>query len=164
MVDRALRESGAIDFSELVLVPGEKVLVIWLDVYVLDHDGNLFDAAMLASTAALFDARYPEYVVLEDGSVEVNQESRRPLPMNKKVVSVTLGILENFFLVDPSLEEEVVANGKVTFAFDEEGKLVGVQKSGPAWVDVERLPTAFNLAYSKYKELLKALEEALAKG
>jgi len=70
-----------IDLKELVLIPGEKVLVVWLDVYVLDHDGNLFDASMLASMAALLDTRYPEYVVREDGSVEVDEANKRPLPI-----------------------------------------------------------------------------------
>ncbi|ABU81393.1 exosome complex protein Rrp42 [Ignicoccus hospitalis] len=162
VIDRALREPGVIDLKELVLIPGEKVLVVWLDVYVLDHDGNLFDASMLASMAALLDTRYPEYVVREDGSVEVDEANKRPLPIANKVVSVTLNVLENLFMVDPTLEEEVVADGKIVFAFDERGRLVGLQKSGPAWLDLDKSTTAFNLAYSKYKELLEVLEKSLA--
>jgi exosome complex component RRP42 len=83
------------------------------------------------------------------------------LPITKKVVSVTLGVLGNLFLVDPSLEEEVVSDGRLVFAFDETGDLVGLQKSGPAWLDLERATPAFNLAYSKYKELLAVIETAL---
>jgi len=160
VIDRALREPGVIDLSDLVLVPGEKVLVVWLDIYVLDHDGNLFDASMLAAMAALLDTQVPGYEVLEDGNVEVIGPPR-PLPINKKVVSVTLGILGNVFLVDPSLEEEAVSDGKLVFAFDEEGELVGLQKSGPAWLDFERAAPAFNLAYSKHKEVLEILEKAV---
>ncbi len=160
VIDRALREPGVVDLSELVLIPGEKVLVVWVDIYVLDHDGNLFDASMLATMGALLDTMMPGYEVKEDGSVEVTGPPR-PLPVTKKVVSVTLGVLGNIFLVDPSLEEEVVADGKLVFAFDEEGNLVGLQKSGPAWIDYERVGPAFNLAYSKHKELLEVLERAL---
>jgi len=71
-------------------------------------------------------------------------------------------VLENLFMVDPTLEEEVVADGKIVFAFDERGRLVGLQKSGPAWLDLDKSTTAFNLAYSKYKELLEVLEKSLA--
>jgi len=161
VIDRALREPGVVDLSDLVLIPGEKVLVVWLDIYVLDHDGNLFDAAMLAAMGALLNTKVPGYEVREDGSVEVTGPPR-PLPVTKRVVSVTIGILGNVFLVDPSLEEEVVSDGKLVFAFDEGGKLVGLQKSGPAWLDLDRAGPAFNLAYSKYKELLDVLEKSIA--
>ncbi|MGC8850475.1 MAG: exosome complex protein Rrp42, partial [Candidatus Bathyarchaeia archaeon] len=38
IVDRGLRESEAISLGELCLIPGKKVLVIFIDIYVLDYD------------------------------------------------------------------------------------------------------------------------------
>jgi len=57
-VDRGVRESGAIDLSELTL-PDGKVWIIFIDVHVLDHDGNLMDAAALGALAALVHATKP---------------------------------------------------------------------------------------------------------
>jgi exosome complex component RRP42 len=162
VIDRALRESKTIDLKKLSIIPGEKVWVVWVDIYVLDHDGNLFDASMLATMAALLDAKIPQHEIREDGTVEIIGPPVEPLPVQKKVVSVTLGILENVFLVDPTLEEEVVADGKLVFAFDEEGNLVGLQKSGPAWVGLERVPNAFNIAYNKRTELFAVLQKAFS--
>ncbi|MEM4246015.1 MAG: RNA-binding protein, partial [Candidatus Bathyarchaeia archaeon] len=52
VVDRGIRESGAIDVKKLCIIPGRKVYVIFVDMYVLDHDGNLIDAAAMAAFAA----------------------------------------------------------------------------------------------------------------
>jgi exosome complex component RRP42 len=160
VVDRALRESHAVDMSELVLIPGEKVWVVWVDIYVLDHDGNLFDASMLAAMAALMDAKIPEHQVLEDGTVEVLGPGVEPLPIRKKVVSVTLGVLGNAFIVDPNLEEEAVADGKIFFAFDDSGNVVGIQKSGPAWIDFKKVNVAMEIARNRYRVPLTALNKA----
>jgi len=162
VVDRALRESHAVDLGELVLIPGEKVWVVWVDIYVLDHDGNLFDASMLAAMAALMDAKIPQHMVLEDGSVEITGPPVEPLPIRKKVVSVTLEVLGDLFLVDPNLEEESVGDGKVFFAFDDQGNIVGIQKSGPAWIDFKKVMTAANIARNKYPHVLNELIKAFS--
>ena len=53
VTDRGIRESGAIDLKKLCIEPHEKVWIVFIDVHILDHDGNLFDAASLAALAAL---------------------------------------------------------------------------------------------------------------
>ena len=164
VVDRALRETPVLDTSQLVLIPGEKVWVVWVDIYVLDHDGNLFDASMLASMAALLDAKIPEHEVREDGTVEITGPPTYPLPILNKVVSVTLGVVEDSFIVDPNLEEENIIDGKVFFAFDEEGNVVGIQKSGPAWIDYKKVQVGFNIARSLYQHPLKVLASSREKG
>ena len=52
LVDRALRESGLIDFSKLVIIEGEKVWTIFVDIYPINDDGNLIDASVLATLKA----------------------------------------------------------------------------------------------------------------
>ena len=49
IVDRGIRESKAIDTAKLCIEPGKKVFIVFIDVYVLNHDGNLIDAAALAA-------------------------------------------------------------------------------------------------------------------
>ena len=41
VVDRAIRESKAIDTKSLCIEPGKKVWTIFVDIYVIDYDGNL---------------------------------------------------------------------------------------------------------------------------
>jgi exosome complex component RRP42 len=53
IVDRGIRESKVIDVEKLCIEPGKKVFVVFVDIYVLNHDGNLIDASALAAMAAL---------------------------------------------------------------------------------------------------------------
>ncbi|MEM3333294.1 MAG: exosome complex protein Rrp42, partial [Thermoplasmata archaeon] len=59
VVDRGIRESKAIDLEKLVIKEGELVWVIFVDIHVLDYDGNLFDASALGSIVALKNSVVP---------------------------------------------------------------------------------------------------------
>ena len=69
IVDRGIRESKAIDTEKLCIEPGKKVFVVFVDVYVLNHDGNLIDAAALAAMSALMNTKMPNYEI-KDGEVK----------------------------------------------------------------------------------------------
>ena len=69
IVDRGIRESKAIDLEKLCLVPGKKVFVVFVDIYVLNHDGNLIDASAIAALAALMNTKIFNYE-LEDEEVK----------------------------------------------------------------------------------------------
>src|SRR3989344_801306 len=59
LVDRAVRESGMIDLSKLVIEEGKKVWTLFIDIYPINDDGNLIDASNIAALAALKDAVIP---------------------------------------------------------------------------------------------------------
>ena len=46
VVDRAIRAAETIDLTKLCVTPGEKCWTCFVDVHVLDHAGNLIDAAL----------------------------------------------------------------------------------------------------------------------
>ncbi|HNR57112.1 MAG TPA: exosome complex protein Rrp42, partial [Methanothrix sp.] len=68
VVDRGVRESGAIDLPSLCITPAEKVWIVFIDVHVLDDCGNLMDASSLGAIAALMTAKVPaaQYGLGED--------------------------------------------------------------------------------------------------
>src|SRR3989337_4039736 len=55
IVDRGIRESKVIDTEKLCIEPGKKVFIVFVDIYVLNHDGNLIDAAAFAAVSALLN-------------------------------------------------------------------------------------------------------------
>ncbi len=59
VVDRGVRESQVIQLEKLCIAPGEKVWLVFIDIHILDYDGNLFDAASLAALAALLTTKVP---------------------------------------------------------------------------------------------------------
>src|SRR5512137_1492726 len=88
IVDRGIRESKAIDSSKLVIEAGKKVFVVFVDVYVLNHDGNMIDAAALAAVSALMNTKMPNYEI-KDGEVKIKQ-GYTPLPLRSHPITVTI--------------------------------------------------------------------------
>ncbi len=161
VVDRSLREVMAVDRKSLVLVPGEKVWVVFVDLYILDHDGNLFDASMLAAMAALLNTRLPEYEELETGEIQVNKDNKKdPLKINHIVVSSTVARIGDVYVVDPNLDEEVVADARLFIAFDEQGRVVGVQKVGTGGLKPEEILKIIDIGRNSASVYFKALQEA----
>ncbi|MEM1976623.1 MAG: exosome complex protein Rrp42, partial [Nitrososphaerota archaeon] len=73
VVDRSLREGGVIDLKKLCLIEGEKVYVLFIDIYVLDYDGNYFDPSLISALAALATAKIPRYEIV-DGKPQKTDE------------------------------------------------------------------------------------------
>ncbi len=161
VVDRSLREIRAVDLSKLAIIPGKKVWEIWVDIYVLDHDGNLLDASMLAAMAALSSAKMPEAVV-EDEEVKLNREKLKdPVPVKHRVVIVTVGKVDGHLIVDPTLEEESLLDARLAIAVSDDGRIVGMQKMGMGTFTADEVRQAIEMAMESSKMLHQELGKAL---
>ena len=143
VVDRGIRESDAIDLDKLVIKSGEDVWAVFIDIYVLDHDGNLIDASALAAIAALLNAKPPE-----DEAWTLPE-----FPIQKKPVAVTLAKINNKLMTDPCLDEENVMDARITIATIEDGSICAMQKGGIGCFSREELEQAYELARAKGVEL-----------
>lgn len=150
VVDRGVRESGAIDLSKLCIESGQKVWMVFIDVHVLDHDGNLMDAASLGAIAALRTTKIPnaKFGLGEDAM----------LPLNDVPIGVTAINLGGAILLDPSLDEESVAPCKLTVITNKEGAISGMQKSGVGTLTPDQINHIIRLAKDKAKVLRETLE------
>ncbi|MEM1581987.1 MAG: exosome complex protein Rrp42 [Candidatus Bathyarchaeia archaeon] len=153
VVDRGIRESRAIELEKLCLIPGRKVYVIFVDIYVLNHDGNLIDASSLASLAALLNTKIPVYVV-ENGEVKRTSEYM-PLPMRNYPISITFANISDRLVVDPWLEEEEAMNTRLTITFDKDGRVCAIQKGGQGALTPQQIIEAAYIAKEKSEELRK---------
>jgi len=165
VIDRSLRDPKAIDLKSLVIRPGEKAWVLWIDVYVLDYDGNYFDASMLGVMAALMNTKLPEYEETESGELIVHRDKlTTPLKLNKRVVLVTTAKIGDYIVVDPNLDEELIADARLTLAFDEEGNVVGAQKSSIGGYTRSELSRAIEVSRKASQIYFKLLDQALQLG
>ncbi|RLF23304.1 MAG: RNA-binding protein [Thermoprotei archaeon] len=155
VVDRGIRSSGAIDLKKLCILPGEKVWVVYIDVYVLNHDGNMMDASGLATIAALLIAKMPK-VAVKEGKVTILDEWV-PLPVVNRPVPVTMAKIGEKIVVDPSLDEELVMDCRITVTIDESDRICAVQKGIGGSLTVDDVKYASKLAVEKAKEIRKAL-------
>ncbi len=119
VVDRGIRETQTVDLEKLCIEPGEKVWILFLDMHILDYDGNLFDACSYGVLGALTDTTVPaSRIEQEDYKLEVLHQP----------VSVTAAKIGEFILLDPSLDEERIADARLTIATDENGAIRAMQK------------------------------------
>ncbi len=164
IIDRSLREPRVIALDKLVLIPGKKVWTLWLDIYVLDYDGNLIDASMLASMAALATTYIPYYEVDQiTGNIKIDKSKKvAPLPINKYVVSVTVNKIGDYLVVDPTGEEEAIASSSITFSISEDNYVVGIQKRGMGAFSVDEVEKALDIALNKGKEMIELLKKLIA--
>ncbi len=155
VVDRGIRESHAIDTEKLCIEPGKKVFVVFVDVYVLNYDGNLIDASALAAVSALMNTKMPNYEI-KDGEVKIKQ-GYTPLPMKSHPVTVTIGKISNNLIVDPWLEEEQVMDSRISIAINEENNICAVQKGLSGYFTPQQILEASKIAQEKAAEIRKKL-------
>ena len=153
VVDRGIRESGAINIKKLCISVGESVWIVYIDVHVLNDDGNVIDASSLAAIAALMTTVVPN----EQQGIGMNV----PLAMREIPVGVTIAKIGSKLMVDPSLDEEAVCETKLTVVSSSDGSIAGMQKMGPApFTDTEVLE-AIDMAREKAAELRELYLEGL---
>jgi len=162
VIDRGIREAKAIDLSKLAIVPGKRVWNVWVDIYVLDHDGNLIDASSIGTLAALMTTKVPKVEFKEGSEFTIDKSTYAgSLPLSKCVVTVTLGKVGNYLIVDPDLEEENLLESKLIIAVTEDGKIAGIQKSGMGSFTEEEVINAVNIALSKGRELIEVIKKMI---
>ncbi|CAL5351544.1 unnamed protein product [Camellia sinensis] len=136
-------DSGMINFKELSLVSGKAAWMAYLDIYCLDANGALFDAALLAAVAAFSHLQIPVVSLNDDGRVVVVSEEDvgklKNEPVNKgkwklKLSSIPFSLTcilhKNYILADSTAEEESIMETLVTVVLDSFFQLVSLYKHG----------------------------------
>jgi len=165
IIDRSLRDVRAIDLSKMVITPGRKVWNIFIDIYVVDYDGNMIDASSIATMLALLTAKIPKLSTTETGEIIISEEKSENIPVKKKVVTATIAKItdENtgnkYYIADPSLEEEMIADTLVTIAFSEDGLITGIQKSGLSSIYSDDIPKILNMSRKLAEKYLAKINE-----
>jgi len=149
-VDRAIRSAEIIDLNSF-FIEEDKVLGLFVDLYVLNHAGNYTDASTLAATAALMDTKMPK---IENAGI-VRGEYNGKLPLKDLPVSVTFGQIGKNWLIDPILDEEKVLDTRITIATTE-NHVCAIQKA-EGWLTKEELLDHIDIAFKNGSELRKIL-------
>lgn len=158
VVDRGIRESEAIDLEDLCIEPGETVLTVFIDVHVLNDDGNLIDAASLGAMAALKTGFIPEYDE-ETGTLNRDEKSR-DIPLDEEPVTVTGSTIAGEIVWDTTSEEEDARGARLTVSINEHGNVVAMQKGETEPLTHDEVMEIVDQAEDKTAELREILEEA----
>ena len=151
VVDRSLRESKMLDFKSLGVRSGELAMFAFVDIYVFNYDGNLFDASNLAALAALYDAKLPK---IEEDKI-VLKEYAGKLKLKRKPILCTFAKLGNAIVLDPSLAEEANLDARFSVATTEDDYVCAAQKGGSGSFTADEIMQMTDIAFAKGKELRK---------
>lgn len=154
VVDRAIRESKAIDFKKLCITEGEKVWMVLIDIYTINDDGNLQDASALAALAALKQAKIPEY----DGKKVDYGKRKDKLPLQSLPVECSVVKIKDKLLCDPCFEEEKMMDARLTVGVTENGKICAMQKGGRGALNVEEINKIIEISFKNSEKLRKLLK------
>lgn len=154
VVDRAIRSADCIDAASLPRT-SEKVSAIFIDLHILDHCGNLIDAASLAAMAALKNARVP-VVDVEKGKV-VREEFTGPLPLKRSALTCSFEKIGGKIIADATDEEEIASDGRLTIGVSDDGLVCCGQKSGQTGFTKQELMDLIGLSFDKSKALFNVI-------
>jgi exosome complex component RRP42 len=159
VVDRAIRESKSIDVEKLCLKKGEKVWNVFVDIDVLNNDGNLIDASGIAAVVALINTKVPE--LDKEEKPVYDKKGSKKLPMKGIPLSTTIAKIDERLLTDPLLAEEEAMDARLTIGTINEGnevQLCSMQKGGKVGLSVEEIDQIIAIAEKKSQEIRKMIK------
>jgi exosome complex component RRP42 len=160
VTDRGLRESGFVDFSKLCIKEGEKVWTIFVDIYSINDDGNLMDAATIGAIAAMKITKIPKYD-LENDKVIYDEPTNQGLPLTNHVpVAVSVHKIGKSLIVDPTREEEDMSETRVTIG-SSKGIISSLQKSNSQALEIDEIKKVFEISTKISEEIHSKIEETL---
>jgi exosome complex component RRP42 len=156
VLDRGIREAHAIDLKKLCITPGEKAWFVIIDIMSINDAGNLFDACGLAILAALKSAKFP---TVKENVIDYKNKTDTPIPLNCTPVSITIWKIGGAYFVDPTAQEQVAADARLTVASTSDGVISAMQKGGDAPLTAEDIKAMTDLAVGKAAFLHKELDK-----
>ncbi len=155
VTDRGIRSAeveGDNSITENFFLEEGKVMALFLDIYVLDHSGNMTDSASLAAIGALLDVKIPKYD--PDTKTLIRNETSGKLGLKHLPIATTFAKVGQHTLCDPTREEMLAADAKLTITTTQNGQIAAMQKGKGAFTRDEVLD-AVDVAFKKSAELRK---------
>ncbi|NWW87805.1 EXOS9 protein, partial [Rhynochetos jubatus] len=165
LIERCLRNSKCVDTESLCVVAGEKVWQIRLDLHLLNHDGNIIDAASIAGIVALCHFRRPDVSVQGEEVTVYTPEERDPVPLSihHMPICVSFAFFQqgNYLLVDPSEREEQVMDGLLVIAMNKHQEICTIQSSGGIMLVNDQVLRCSKITAVKVAEITELIQKAL---
>ncbi|ALC44137.1 Rrp45, partial [Drosophila busckii] len=165
LLERTFRSSRCLDLESLCIAVEQYVWCVRVDINVLNHDGNLYDASTIAAMTALMHFRRPEVSYI-DGKLHTYSERERelmPLLFLHYPVSCTYCVYKssNYPLVDPTLLEENAADSVIVLSFNSYQELCTLNAGGSAPTNVRTIMQCARGAAKRSKDLVQFIRKAL---
>jgi exosome complex component RRP42 len=161
-----LCDSGSLNLEELAIVSGKHCWVLYIDVLVLDFDGNVVDAMILAVRAALGCTRLPSVSIEEGETTEVvlssEPQNSKSLSIENLPVSVTLCQMEKSYIADPSVSEEICSSAAMIIAVQKSGRIAFTRKMASGSLDPSVIMDMVQTAQRIASEMIVSLDNLIS--
>lgn len=155
--------SSSFDLKQLCIVKGKHCWALFVDVLILESDGNTLDAAVMAARAALSATKLPGVSVEEDAESEALELSNDPsdsksLDCSNLPLALTLCQIDSTaYFIDPTKAEETCARAILTVAVNPSGVVSFIQKSSTGSIEPSILSDMIGVAQSTASTLFPLL-------
>lgn len=164
LVLNILNSSNCINLEDLCIQEGKLAWVLYCDIICLNYDGTIVDSAIIAVVAAFRNLRLPEVTLDADtNQPKVNMKKLQLIKLNAQPTATTFALFDdNVILIDPTDDEERLANGTITIASVESGKMCGVHKPGGNGLSDTSFQACVVHAQKRGKLIRKLIDEAIS--
>jgi exosome complex component RRP42 len=136
VVDRGIRHADCIQTQKLCIKEKEAVYILFVDMYVINHDGNLIDAGGVSALTTLLSARLPEGRIGDKGLEWTGKYLTGDDLIKELPFVITYGKIDDVIFLDPNLPEELICEGKISISVTEKN-ITSIQKSGAATFSID---------------------------
>ncbi len=156
VVDRGIRHADCVQTKKLCIKENEAVYILFIDMYVINYDGNLIDAGGISALTTLISAHIPEGKI-ENGNLEwTGKYFTGESIVNELPMVITYGKIGDIIFLDPNLPEELVCDGRISISVTED-KITSIQKSGAVTFSIDDLKMLGDKSLEIGKKLRKDL-------
>eukprot|EP01095_Lingulamoeba_sp_RSL-Kostka_P006117 TRINITY_DN1892_c3_g4_i1.p1 TRINITY_DN1892_c3_g4~~TRINITY_DN1892_c3_g4_i1.p1 ORF type:complete len:315 (-),score=103.06 TRINITY_DN1892_c3_g4_i1:93-1037(-) len=169
-LEKVIQES--LDLNTLILVPGRNCWNVLIDCHILQNNGNVQDAVLLATRAALLSTYVPNLRIVQseiEGKLEI-ELPEDPYDCSKLIsdptqvpLSITFNKIgeKNFYIADATIQEEFCSNLQLTVSVNSYGQFCGITKRGSSSLSPSSLKSMLNNARSIVLSLIKQQDDYL---
>ena len=151
VIDRGFRESGSVDLKSLCIKEGEKVWGLSIDIVPINYDGNIFSLGGLAALAAVQDMTFP--ALTKHNTIDYDTDTGKGLEMKEQPIPVTVYKVGDLLLVDPTAEEEQIADARLTVTVLDDNRVCSLQKGGDEPLSDEDFEKMLDIAFKVGEDL-----------
>lgn len=158
VVDRGIRHADCVQTQKLCIKEKVSVYILFVDMYVINYQGNLIDTGAVSALTTLLSAHIPEGIWNEEkGEAEwTGKYFTGKNIVNELPLAITYGKIDDIVFLDPSLPEELVSEGKISISVTED-KITSIQKSGATTFSIDEIKMLGKKSLEIGKKLRKDL-------
>jgi exosome complex RNA-binding protein Rrp42 (RNase PH superfamily) len=131
-LDKVVRNSRASDKEGLCIIQGKLVWSVNVNLYLLNDDGNSFDALFLAAILALKNTRVPEVSLYRD-KIKIDDSKLKYLNVHHLPVPTSFYFIRGFSeipIVDPTTKEEKLSDSRLSIVVNSYEDICGITSLG----------------------------------